>query len=125
MNLQNLNQKFVVTKTALLKKHEREYLQSFVSFKTQFDSDKSLMQDSRKNVLSIIEKSKGNSIAINVDNQAVNLFVTPQKRKKVDYKKVIETIASEYSINKATLDEIVNAHTSYTSYNELTVKGGV
>lgn len=125
MNLQNLNQKFVVTKTALLKKSEREYLQSFVSFKTQFDSDKSLMQDSRKNVLSIIEKSKGNSIAINVDNQAVNLFVTPQKRKKVDYKKVIETIASEYSINKATLDEIVNAHTSYTSYNELTVKGGV
>lgn len=125
MNLQNLNQKFVVTKTALLKKSEREYLQSFVSFKTQFDSDKSLMQDSRKNVLSIIEKSKGNTIAINVDNQAVNLFVTPQKRKKVDYKKVIETIASEYSINKATLDEIVNAHTSYTSYNELTVKGGV
>lgn len=125
MNLQNLNQKFVVTKTALLKKSEREYLQSFVSFKTQFDSDKSLMQDSRKNVLSIIEKSKGNTIAINVDNQAVNLFVTPQKRKKVDYKKVIETIASEYSINKATLDEIVNAHTSYTSYNELTIKGGV
>jgi len=124
MNLQNLNQKFVVTKTALLKKHEREYLQSFVSFKTQHDSDKALYKDSRKNVLSIIEKSKGNTIAINVDNQAVNLFVTPQKRKKVDYKKVIEVIASEYSINKATLDEIVNAYTSYTSYNELTIKGG-
>ncbi len=125
MNLQNLNQKFVVTKTALLKKSERQYLQSFVSFKTQFDSDKALMQDSRKNVLAIIEKSKGNTIAINVDNQAVNLFVTPQKRKNVDYKKVIEFIASEYSINKATLDEIVNAHTGYTHYNELTVKGGV
>jgi len=124
MNLQNLNQKFVVTKTALLKKHEREYLQSFVSFKTQHDSDKALYKDSRKNVLAIIEKSKGNTIAINVDNQAVNLFVTPQKRKKVDYKKVIEVIASEYSINKATLDEIVNAYTSYTSYNELTIKGG-
>ncbi len=125
MNLQNLNQKFVVSKTALLKKSERQYLQSFVSFKTQFDSDKALMQDSRKNVLAIIEKSKGNTIAINVDNQAVNLFVTPQKRKNVDYKKVIEFIASEYSINKATLDEIVNAHTGYTHYNELTVKGGV
>jgi len=124
MNLQNLNQKFVVTKTALLKKHEREYLQSFVSFKTQHDSDKALYKDSRKNVLAIIEKSKGNTIAINVDNQAVNLFVTPQKRKKTDYKKIIETIASEYSINKATLDEIVNAYTSYTSYNELTIKGG-
>jgi hypothetical protein len=124
MNLQNLNQKFVVTKTALLKKHEREYLQSFVSFKTQHDSDKALYKDSRKNVLAIIEKSKGNTIAINVDNQAVNLFVTPQKRKKVDYKKVIEVIASEYSINKATLDEIVNAYTSYTSYDELTIKGG-
>jgi hypothetical protein len=125
MNLQNLNQKFVVTKTALLKKSERQYLQSFVSFKTQFDSDKALMQDSRKNVLAIIEKSKGNTIAINVDNQAINLFVTPQKRKNVNYKKVIEFIASEYSINKATLDEIVNAHTGYTHYNELTVKGGV
>tara|TARA_A100000171_G_C2062692_1_gene110776 strand:- start:226 stop:678 length:453 start_codon:yes stop_codon:yes gene_type:complete len=125
MNLQNLNQKFVVTKTALLKKSEREYLQSFIDFKTQFDSDKDLMKDSRKNVLAIIEKSKGNTIAINVDNQAVNLFVTPQKRKNVDYKKVIEFIASEYSINKATLDEIVNAHTGYTHYNELTVKGGV
>ena len=125
MNLQNLNQKFVVTKTALLKKSEREYLQSFIDFKTQHDSDKALYIDSRKNVLAIIEKSRGNSIAINVDNQAVNLFVTPQKRKKVDYKKVIEVIASEYSINKATLDEIVNAHTSYTSYNELTIKGGI
>jgi hypothetical protein len=125
MNLQNLNQKFVVSKTALLKKSERQYLQSFVSFKTQFDSDKALMQDSRKNVLAIIEKSKGNTIAINVDNQAINLFVTPQKRKNVNYKKVIEFIASEYSINKATLDEIVNAHTGYTHYNELTVKGGV
>jgi|TARA_R110002012_G_C11533272_1_gene600722 hypothetical protein len=125
MNLQNLNQKFVVSKTALLKKSERQYLQSFVSFKTQFDSDKDLMKDSRKNVLAIIEKSKGNTIAINVDNQAINLFVTPQKRKNVNYKKVIEFIASEYSINKATLDEIVNAHTGYTHYNELTVKGGV
>ena len=125
MNLQNLNQKFVVTKTALLKKIEREYLQSFVSFKTQFDSDKALMQDSRKNVLAIIEKSKGNTIAINVDNQAVNLFVTPKKRNTIDYKSVLEFIASEYSINKATLDEIVNAHTEYTHYNELIVKGGV
>jgi len=125
MNLQNLNQKFVVTKTALLKKHEREYLQSFISFKTQFDSDKDLMKDSRKNVLSIIEKSKGNTIALNVDNQAVNLFVTPKKRKTIDYKSVLEFIASEYSINKATLDEIVKASTKTTSYNELTIKGGV
>ena len=68
MNLQNLNQKFVVTKTALLKKHEREYLQSFIDFKTQHDSDKALYKDSRKNVLAIIEKSKGNTIAINVDD---------------------------------------------------------
>jgi len=124
MNLQNLNQKFVVSKTALLKKSERQYLQSFIDFKTQFDSDKDLMKDSRKNVLAIIEKSKGNTIAINVDKQAVNLFVTPKKRKTIDYKNVLEIIASEYSINKATLDEIVNANTKTTSYNELTIKGG-
>lgn len=124
MNLHKLNQNFVVSKTALLKKSERKYLQSFIDFKISFDSDKDLMKDSRKNVLSIIEKSKGNTIAINVNNQAVNLFVTPQKRKKVDYKKVIEVIASEYSINKATLDEIVNANTTITAYDELTIKGG-
>ena len=124
MNLQNLNQKFVVSKTALLKKSERQYLQSFIDFKTQFDSDKDLMKDSRKNVLAIIEKSKGNTIAINVDKQAVNLFVTPKKRKTIDYKNVLEIIASEYSINKATLDEIVNANTKTTSYSELTIKGG-
>ena len=57
MITKNLNQKMVVSKTALLKA-EREYLESFYSFKLSHDSDKTLMKDSRKNVLAIIEKSK-------------------------------------------------------------------
>ena len=125
MSLQKLNQKFVVSRTALLKKSERKYLQSFIDFKISYDSDKALMLDSRKNVLAIIEKSKGSTIAINVDNQAVNLFVTPKKRNTIDYKNVIEIIASEYLINKATLDEIVLANTKTTTYNELTIEGSV
>ena len=125
MSLQKLNQKFVVSRTALLKKSERKYLQSFIDFKISYDSDKALMLDSRKNVLAIIEKSKGSTIAINVDNHAVNLFVTPKKRNTIDYKNVIEIIASEYLINKATLDEIVLANTKTTTYNELTIKGSV
>ena len=125
MSLQKLNQKFVVSRTALLKKSERKYLQSFIDFKISYDSDKALMLDSRKNVLAIIEKSKGSTIAINVDNHAVNLFVTPKKRNTIDYKNVIEIIASEYLINKATLDEIVLANTKTTTYNELTIEGSV
>jgi len=107
MNLQNLNQKFVVTKTALLKKHEREYLQSFIDFKTQHDSDKALYKDSRKNVLAIIEKSKGNTIAINVDDVAINFYLTPKCRNTVDYKNVIETIKSMGVIANSTIDELL------------------
>ena len=123
MNLQNLNQKFVVSKTALLKKSEREYLQSFIDFKTQFDSDKDLMKDSRKNVLSIIEKSKGNTIAINVDNQAINFYLTPKCRNTVNYKNVIDTIKSMGVIANSTLDELLIGNTTITSYDELTIKG--
>ena len=124
MNLQNLNQKFVVSKTALLKKSEREYLQSFVDFKIAFDSDKDLMKDSRKNVLAIIEKSKGNTVAINVDNQAVNLYLTPKCRNTVNYKNVIDTIKSMGVIANSTLDELLIGNTTITSYDELTIKGG-
>jgi hypothetical protein len=123
MNLQNLNQKFVVTKTALLKKHEREYLQSFIDFKTQHDSDKALYKDSRKNVLAIIEKSKGNTIAINVDDVAINFYLTPKCRNTVDYKNVIETIKSMGVIANSTIDELLIGNTTITSYNELTIKG--
>jgi len=124
MNLQNLNQKFVVSKTALLKKSEREYLQSFVDFKIAFDSDKDLMKDSRKNVLSIIEKSKGNTVAINVDNQAINFYLTPKCRNTVNYKNVIDTIKSMGVIANSTLDELLIGNTTITSYDELTIKGG-
>ena len=123
MNLQNLNQKFVVSKTALLKKSEREYLQSFVDFKIAFDSDKDLMKDSRKNVLSIIEKSKGNTVAINVDNQAINFYLTPKCRNTVNYKNVIDTIKSMGVIANSTLDELLIGNTTITSYDELTIKG--
>ena len=125
MTLQKLNQKFVVSKTALLKKNERQYLQSFIDFKVSFDSDKDLMKDSRKNVLSIIEKSKGNAIAINVNNQAVNLFVTPKCRNIVDYKKVIEIIKSMGVINSNTIDELLIGNTTITAYDELTIKGSI
>ena len=123
MNLQNLNQKFVVSKTALLKKSEREYLQSFIDFKIAFDSDKALMKDSRKNVLSIIEKSKGNTVAINVDNQAINFYLTPKCRNTVNYKNVIDTIKSMGVIANSTLDELLIGNTTITSYDELTIKG--
>ena len=124
MNLQNLNQKFVVSKTALLKKSEREYLQSFIDFKIAFDSDKDLMKDSRKNVLAIIEKSKGNTVAINVDNQAINFYLTPKCRNTVNYKNVIDTIKSMGVIANSTLDELLIGNTTITSYDELTIKGG-
>tara|TARA_R100000541_G_scaffold33695_1_gene42293 strand:- start:220 stop:597 length:378 start_codon:yes stop_codon:yes gene_type:complete len=123
MITKNLNQKMVVSKTALLKKAEREYLESFYSFKLSHDSDKTLMKDSRKNVLAIIEKSKGSAIAINVDNDAVNFYLTPKCRNTVNYKNVIETIKSMGVIANSTLDELLIGNTTITSYDELTIKG--
>ena len=124
MITKNLNQKMVVSKTALLKKAEREYLESFFSFKLSHDSDKTLMKDSRKNVLAIIEKSKGSAIAINVDDVAVNFYLTPKCRNTVNYKNVIETIKSMGVIANSTLDELLIGNTTITSYDELTIKGG-
>lgn len=123
MITKNLNQKMVVSKTALLKKAEREYLESFYSLKLSHDSDKALMKDSRKNVLAIIEKSKGNSIAINVDDVAINFYLTPKCRNTVDYKNVLETIKSMGVIANSTIDELLIGNTTITSYNELTIKG--
>jgi len=123
MITKNLNQKMVVSKTPLLKKAEREYLESFYSLKLSHDSDKTLMKDSRKNVLAIIEKSKGNNIAINVDNVAVNFYLTPKCRNTVNYKNVIETIKSMGVIANSTLDELLIGNTTITSYDELTIKG--
>ena len=125
MITKNLNQKMVVSKTPLLKKAEREYLESFYSLKLSHDSDKTLMKDSRKNVLAIIEKSKGNNIAINVDNVAVNFYLTPKCRNTVNYKNVIETIKSMGVIANSTLDELLIGNTTITSYDELTIKGEV
>ena len=123
MITKNLNQKMVVSKTPLLKKAEREYLESFYSLKLSHDSDKTLMKDSRKNVLAIIEKSKGSNIAINVDNVAVNFYLTPKCRNTVNYKNVIETIKSMGVIANSTLDELLIGNTTITSYDELTIKG--
>jgi len=123
MITKNLNQKMVVSKTPLLKKAERQYLESFYSLKLSHDSDKTLMKDSRKNVLAIIEKSKGNNIAINVDNVAVNFYLTPKCRNTVNYKNVIETIKSMGVIANSTLDELLIGNTTITSYDELTIKG--
>ena len=123
MITKNLNQKMVVSKTPLLKKAERQYLESFYSLKLSHDSDKTLMKDSRKNVLAIIEKSKGNNIAINVDNVAVNFYLTPKCRNTVNYKNVIETIKSMGVIANSTLDELLIGNTTITSYAELTIEG--
>jgi len=90
---------------------------------TQHDSDKALYKDSRKNVLAIIEKSKGNTIAINVDDVAINFYLTPKCRNTVDYKNVIETIKSMGVIANSTIDELLIGNTTITSYNELTIKG--
>ena len=122
MITKNLNQKMVVSKTALLKKAEREYLESFYSLKLSHDSDKALMKDSRKNVLAIIEKSKGSSIAINVDGVAINFYLTPKCRNTVDYKNVLDTIKSMGVIAKSTIDELLIGNTTITSYDELTIK---
>lgn len=123
MITKNLNQKMVVSKTPLLKKSERQYLESFYSLKLSHDSDKTLMKDSRKNVLAIIEKSKGSNIAINVNNVAVNFYLTPKCRNTVNYKNVIETIKSMGVIAKSTIDELLIGNTTITSYDELTIKG--
>ena len=82
------------------------------------------MKDSRKNVLAIIEKSKGSAIAINVDDVAVNFYLTPKCRNTVNYKNVIETIKSMGVIANSTLDELLIGNTTITSYDELTIKGG-
>ena len=123
MITKNLNQKMAVSKTALLKKAEREYLESFYSLKLSHDSDKTLMKDARKNVLAIIEKSKGNSIAINNDGVAITFYLTPKCRNTVNYKNVIDTIKSMGVIANSTLDELLIGNTTITSYDELTIKG--
>ena len=123
MITKNLNQKMAVSKTALLKKAEREYLESFYSLKLSHDSDKTLMKDARKNVLAIIEKSKGNSIAINNEGVAITFYLTPKCRNTVNYKKVIDTIKSMNVIANSTLDELLIGNTTITSYDELTIKG--
>jgi response regulator of citrate/malate metabolism len=56
-----------------------------------------------------------------VDKLAHKISVTDNKRKTVDYKKVLETLRVEYNLSQASIDELVNAHTSVTEYQQLNI----
>ena len=92
MSLQNLNPSFVLSKEKALQDYEREYLQSFIIEHYQHKSDKSLIANSRENVLNILNKSKFNQYHIVIDKKAHKISVADMKRKTVDYKKVLKAI---------------------------------
>jgi hypothetical protein len=121
MSLQNLNPSFVLSEEKAIQKHERQLIQSFIPFYKQLKSDKELLENARKNVLAILNKSKFSQYYIVVDKLAHKISVTDNKRKTVDYKKVLETLRVEYNLSQASIDELVNAHTSVTEYQQLNI----
>lgn len=123
MNLQKLNENFILSKDKKLTKDERVLLKSFAIFKQQFDSDKDLYNKSRKNVLSILNKLLRKTVAVKTNNIYTYFFVTPKKRKVIDYKNVINLLAVKYSIPLHHIEEVIKDNTEYTSYDELNLKG--
>jgi|TARA_R100001224_G_scaffold64556_1_gene38693 hypothetical protein len=121
MSLQNLNPSFILSEEKAIQKHERQLIQSFIPFYKQLKSDKELLENARKNVLAILNKSKFSQYYIVVDKLAHKISVTDNKRKTVDYKKVLETLRVEYNLSQASIDELVNAHTSVTEYQQLNI----
>ena len=123
MNLQKLNENFILSTDKKLMKHERVLLKSFANFKVQFDSDNELYKKSRKNVLSILNKLLRKTVAVKTNNIYTYFFLTPKKRKIVDYKNVINSLAVNYSIPMHYVEEVIEDNTTVTSYDELNLKG--
>ena len=123
MNLQKLNDNFILSTDKKLMKHERILLKSFATFKQQFDSDNDLYKKSRKNVLSILNKLMHKKVHVKTNNGYTYFFLTPKKRRVPDYKKVIDTLAVNYSIPMHYIDEVIKDNTTVTFYDELNVKG--
>tara|TARA_A100001391_G_scaffold171546_1_gene132875 strand:- start:507 stop:884 length:378 start_codon:yes stop_codon:yes gene_type:complete len=123
MNLQKLNENFILSTDKKLMKHERILLKSFAIFKQQFDSDNDLYKKSRKNVLSILNKLMHKKVHVKTNNGYTYFFLTPKKRRVPDYKKVIDTLAVNYSIPMHYIDEVIKDNTTVTFYDELNVKG--
>ena len=123
MNLQKLNENFILSTDKKLMKHERVLLKSFANFKVQFDSDNELYKKSRKNVLSILNKLINKKVHVKTNNGYTYFFLTPKKRRVPDYKKVIDTLAVNYSIPGHHIEEVIKDNTTVTSYDELNLKG--
>tara|TARA_R100000700_G_C3137157_1_gene120179 strand:- start:257 stop:634 length:378 start_codon:yes stop_codon:yes gene_type:complete len=123
MNLQKLNDNFVLSKEKKLSKDERTLLKTFATFKVQHDMDKNLYSSSRKNVLSILNKLIRKTVAVKNNNTYTYFFMTPKKRKTVDYKSVIDSLTKSYDIPKHFVDELIADSTTVTEYDELTIKG--
>jgi len=121
MSLQNLNPSFVLSEEKAIQKHERQLIQSFIPFHFQLKSDKKLLADSRDNVLAILNKSKFNQYHIVVDEKAYRISVADNKRKTVDYKKVLKALKEEHNLSQASIDELVNAYTSVTEYQQINI----
>jgi hypothetical protein len=123
MHLQKLNDNFILSTDKKLTKDERVLLKSFATFKQQFDSDKDLYNKARKNVLSILNKLMRKTVAVKTNNAYTYFFLTPKKRKVIDYKSVINSLSNTYSIPMHYIDEVIKDNTTVTSYDELNLKG--
>ena len=123
MNLQKLNENFILLPDKKLMKNERVLLKSFANFKVQLDSDNELYKKSRKNVLAILNKLINKKVHVKTNNGYTYFFLTPKKRRVPDYKKVIDTLAVNYSIPMHYIDEVIKDNTTVTSYDELNLKG--
>ena len=123
MSLLKLNENFILSTDKKLMKDERVLLKSFAIFKQQFDSDKDLYNKSRKNVLAILNKLARKTVAVKTNNVFTYFFLTPKKRKVIDYKNVINSLAVKYSIPLHDVEEVIQNNTTVTSYDELNLKG--
>ena len=123
MHLQKLNENFILSTDKKLTKDERVLLKSFATFKQQYDSDKDLYNKARKNVLSILNKLMNKKVHVKTNNGYTYFFLTPKKRRVPDYKKVIDTLAVNYSIPMHYVEEVIKNNTTVTFYDELNIKG--
>tara|TARA_R100000329_G_C7585911_1_gene207709 strand:+ start:180 stop:557 length:378 start_codon:yes stop_codon:yes gene_type:complete len=123
MNLQKLNENFILLPDKKLMKNERVLLKSFANFKVQLDSDNELYKKSRKNVLAILNKLINKKVHVKTNNGYTYFFLTPKKRRVVDYKSVVNSLANTYSIPMHYIDEVKKDNTTVTFYDELNIRG--
>ena len=56
-----------------------------------------------------------------IDKKAYKISVADMNRKTVDYKKVLKALKEEHNLSQASIDELVNAHTSVTEYQQINI----